>query len=311
LAFVPYQAGAREATGTFLQLNPVLAEKSVAAWRSDLVQMRAAGLRTLIIQWSAAGKVSYFKNDLPFEDKFATIERIFEAIGDDPVEVYLGLEHDPNYWMEITAREQTLKDYFLVRVARNLRIQLAMLNAFSARRNWRGYYIPDEIDDKSWRVTGRRKLMRDYLARMTRELRKSDASREVCVSSFFRGRTAPDVYARLLSDLTEETGLDHVLVQDGAGEGDPPLRYVPVYFQALREGWRQGRPDLWCVVEAFQRVDGGKGFKAVPAAPERLREQVTQGRLYFTNLVLFTFSDYADPDLGAEGEAAYKVIQAL
>ncbi len=296
--------------GTFVQLNRKVSEKTVEAWRSDLAQMRQAGLRTLIVQWSAEEKTSYFNNDLPFDEKFDTLERIFEAIGDDAVDVYLGLEHDPDYWTEITARERTLRDYFLVRIARNLKLQQALLSAFSQRKNWRGYYIPEEIDDKSWRSARRSQLMGDYLKRLTWQIKKADSGREVCVSTFFRGRTAPDVYARNLVEMTRDTGLDHVLVQDGAGEGDPPLKYVPKYYQALQEAWGKGTPDLWCVVEAFRRVDGGKGFKAVPAAPARLQEQLKSGRLAFTNLVLFTFFDYADPDLGKTAGEAFRALKA-
>lgn len=297
-------------SGTFVQLNREVSGKTVEEWRNDLVQMRQAGLRTLIVQWSAEEKTSYFKNDMPFDEKFDTLERIFEAIGDDPVDVYLGLEHDPNFWTEITARERTLRDYFLVRISRNLKLQQGLLKAFGQRKNWRGYYIPEELDDKTWRSAHRGRLMGDYLKRLTWQLKKADSGREVCVSTFFRGRTAPDVYARNLVEMTRDTGVDHVLVQDGAGEGDPPLKYVPKYYQALQEGWGKGTPDLWCVIEVFQRIDGGKSFKAVPAPVTRLQEQLKYGRLSFTNLVLFTFFDYADPDLGKTAGEAFSALKA-
>jgi len=64
------------------------------------------------------------------------------------------------------------------------------------------------------------------------------------------------------------------------------------------------------VVEAFRRVDGGKGFQAVPAAPARLQEQLKYAHPAFTNLVLFTFFDYADPDLGKTAGEAFSALKA-
>lgn len=295
-------------SGTFIQFNREVAARSVEQWRSDLAQMRRAGINTIVVQWVVDDSVAYFKSGIPRQEQMDGVERLFEAIGDDAVTVYLGLEHDPGYWTRITAREVALRDYFMIRISRNARVQQALLDAFGKRPQWRGYYIPDEIDDKTWRLPPQRDLMSRYVRRMTAVLKAADPQREVCISAFVRGRSAPALYARLMKDLVGASGVDHLLVQDGAGEADPPLRYLPVYYEALKAAWAGPGPDLWCVVEAFRRIDGGESFKAEPAAPERVKDQLAAARVLGGKVLLFTFGDYADPDGGAKSAALYKAL---
>ncbi len=304
----PLMAG--EPLGTFIQFSRASADKSVEQWRADLEQMSKAGIRRIIVQWVAEDPVAYFKSDLfPYAEPYAVLERMFEAMKGMSFEVYLGLVHDPGYWTAISGRDITVRDYFLLRTARNLKVQAALLDTFGSQDSWKGYYIPDEIDDKSWRGDGRGGLVREYLRAMTAGLRKADPRRKVAVSAFFRARTAPDVHARTLRGLVADTGVDQVLVQDGCGESDPPFRYLGDYYAALQEGWKGAAPQLECVVEAFRRVPTTNGvFAAEPVPASDLRSQIQLANRHFSGVLLFSFLDYTDPDLGTRGAEAYKVL---
>lgn len=297
--------------GTFVQLNRGSAEATVEQWRRDFEQMTKAGITRVVVQWTADDTIAYFGNDLLFEEKFPVLERMFSGMEGLALEVYLGLRHDPNYWTAITGREATLRDYFLIRQARNLRLQEALLKAFGGQVAWKGYYIPDEIDDKSWRGDGRGTFMRDYLKGLAGGLKKADEGRKVAVSAFFRGRTAPDVYARTLKGMVADSGVDAVMLQDGCGESDPPFRYLPDYYKAVKEGWGGALPSVECVVEAFRRVATTNGvFAAEPAGGDLLRAQLQLAREHFDRVLVFSFLDYTDPDLGPHGEAAYRALSA-
>ncbi len=305
-------AMAAGSTGTFIQLNRGVAEKTVEQWRQDFEQMTKAGITRVVVQWVADDKVSYFAQGADAGESYPVLERMFAGMGGTGMEVYLGLRHDPGYWTEITGREVTLRDYFLIRQRHNLGVQKALVKAFGGQAAWKGYYLPDEIDDKSWRADGRGKLMRTYLHDMARAVKREDASRPVAVSAFFRGRTSPDVYARTLRGLVVETGVDEVLIQDGCGESDPPFRYLPDYYKAIRTEWTNTQsPSVGCVVEAFRRVATTNGvFAAEPAAGGQLQAQLKLAREHFDRVLLFSFLDYADPDLGPGGAAAYQAISA-
>ncbi len=301
---------AAEPLGTFIQLNQASGDRTVEQWRGDFEQMAKAGIGRVIVQWAADDSLAYFETGLPYAAKLPVLERMFAGMEGMTFEVYLGLTHDANYWTVVTGREKTVRDYFLLRLARNLKLQAGLLEAFGARPSWKGYYIPDEIDDKTWRGDGHGRLIRQYLRDMATGLKKADPGRKVAVSAFFRARTAPDVYARTLRGLVADSGVDQVLVQDGCGEADPPFRYLGDYYMALKEGWGEQGPRLECVVEAFRRVATTNGvFQAEPADEESLRAQFKLAREHFDRVTVFSFLDYADPDLGPGGAAAYKILQ--
>ena len=296
-------------SGAFLQLNRQAAGQTAEQWKTLLTRMRAIGIDTLIVQWTAEAPVLYFKDqDLDFKEQFDTIERLMEAERGLRFSIFLGLQNDPAFWKEITARDKALRDYFLERQAQNERIQAALLKTFGQRDDWVGYYIPDEIDDLSWRDAGRRQLLKDYLHATVRSLRKHDTHRTIAISAFFRARTAPTAVAETWNALTADTGLDYLLLQDGAGNNDPEDDVLPLYYQALLNLRREHAPELWAVLEAFRRTSGNaEPFAAQPAPPDDFGRQI-RAAAGFKRRVLFTFPDYVDPERGAAARALYQSL---
>jgi len=181
--------------GSFIQLTRASAGKTEADWNSDMLQMQKVGIHSLIVQWCAEPGIIYMEGDeLPYPERFGTIERILSAAETSKMKVHLGLFHDPNYWTAITARESVLRDYFLVRVSQNEKVQRALLDRFRDHPAWVGCYIPDEIDDLTWRNPKHAVLFEAYLRIMCNRLRTNDPARKVSISAFFRSRTAPDVF---------------------------------------------------------------------------------------------------------------------
>ncbi len=248
---------------------------------------------------------------------YPVLERILDAAEAENMSVVLGLQHHPEYWDQIKGREKVIRDFFRVRRARNERLQHALLQAFGNREAWTGYYIPDEIDDLTWRTPEMRELIHTYLRAMTGLLRENDPDRFIAVSAFFRGRTAPDRVAEDLLDIMAGTDIDILLVQDGIGVGDPPLPYVPTYYEALTRTWtsesageRGPLPALWCVIEAFKQIsEPDEPFSAEPPAPDRLQEQIEAARPYFERLILFTFDDYLHPERGDEARKGFQALR--
>ena len=296
---------------TFVQLNRGVAERTVDEWKEDMVQMKGIGIDTVILQWSAETDVAYMiSKDLPQKEQYSTVGRIFKAAADQKMKVYLGLHHDPHYWTQITARKRVLRDYFLVRVVQNELLQKALLKEFGGFPEWVGYYIPDELDDLTWRQPGQAELMANYIKLMCKKLRANDAGRKISVSAFFRGRTAPDIFMANMQSIVAKNTVDNLLLQDGAGLRDPSLKYTPIYYAAFKERWPEENAELSCVVELFrQKSKEGEPFSAVPASAKRVRTQLKSATKYFDDIVLFTFSDYADPDLGGAAKKLYKELQ--
>ena len=296
-------------SGTFIQLNRANASWPVERWKNLFKNMQNIKIDTVIIQWSAEEPVLYFKDkDLPFNEQYDALERLMEAAQGFDLSIFLGLQNDPAYWNEITGRDKVLRDYFLVRRAKNEHLQASLLNKFGNRANWAGYYIPDEIDDLSWRENKRRDILKNYLKQTIESIRNKDTKRPIAISAFFRTRTAPSVFTNMLFNLTDNIGLDYLLLQDGAGNNDPPLDVTPMYYRALSAKGQERAPEIWIVLEAFRQTSGQiKEFSAEPArADDFLRQiQVTDG---FKRRILFAFPDYVDPDLGPAAQALYKIL---
>ncbi len=308
LARPGWAADGRGVSSAFIQPSRADAGRTAEQWREMLGRMRAAGIDTLILQWTAEAPVLYFKDkDLDFAEQFDTLERLLEAARGGGFSIFLGLQHDPAFWNEITARDKALRDYFLVRRAQHERLQAALLKAFGQREDWAGYYLPDEIDDLSWRDPDRRRRLKDYLGATVRSLREHDARRAVAISAFFRARTAPGIVAENLANAVSGAGFDYLLLQDGAGLDDPPEDVLPLYYTALLKE-RAHLPELWVVLEAFRQTSGpGKPFAARPAPAEGFARQL-KSAAGFKRQVVFTFPDYADPERGPEAKALFRLL---
>jgi hypothetical protein len=251
--------------GSFIQLHRGKTDRPTDAWRADFRHLKSLGGQMIIVQWTAEEPVLYFapglhpatragqsSSDMPVRRQgpsgrrlhgmteiYPVLERIFDAAEAEGLSVVLGLQHHPDYWEQIKGREKVIRDFLRVRTARNAHLQHALLDAFGTRKAWTGYYIPDEIDDLTWRTPEMRALIRTYLRQMASVLKENDPGRFVSVSTFFRGRTGPDLVVENLVDIMAGTGIDVLLVQDGVGVGDPPLAYIPLYYDAFTRLWTQ------------------------------------------------------------------------
>ncbi len=312
VAWLPLGACVADAVrGSFIQLNRGHGSMSVGEWSADILQMQSAGINTLVVQWSAENDVAYFRADgLPYGEQYDVLERFFAAVRGTGVQVFLGLRHENHYWAQIQGRDLVVRDYMRLRVSQNEALQRALLQRFGNEPAWVGYYIPDEIDDLTWRETSRRLYLQQYLSMMGRLIRTHDATRQIGISAFFRVRSAPSVFADMLSACVSGSAIDCVMMQDGAGENDPPAESLSLYLDALSAARAEGRlPKLWYVIEAFRRTSSpAEPFAAAPAPPEQFSRQLRLASKGFEGIVLFTFPDYADPDRGADARLLYKTL---
>ena len=292
--------------GTFIQLNRELAERDGSWWDGLFERISAAGFEEVIVQYLADGIGEESEDYLP------ALEKIFPAAEARGLELVLGLEHDPGWWVEITAPEKVLRDYLLLRAARHLRLQERLLELYGDREAWTGSYIPDEIDDLSWRDPGRRSLLRDYLDLLAGRLREADPGRPVSVSAFFRGRTEPEIFARTLYELAGES-CDLILAQDGQGGGDPEPAVLPLYYRALADNLpERSRARPAAVVEVFEETTvPGEEFSARPADPAAAAERLETASNYFSEIYIFSFAAYADPERGGEAAVLYDFLREL
>ena len=150
--------------------------------------------------------------------------------------------------------------------------------------------------------------LRRYLQTFAERLRSRDSTRHIAVSAFFRTRTSPLTVARTFGDLVAGTGVDHLLLQDGAGEENPPAKLRSLYATTISGAWTNATPDLWSVVEVFRRTDAGTNnavFAADSASPADVSEQIRVATASFTQTVFFAYHPYMDPKGNGKASILY------
>ncbi len=272
--------GAPRVGGTFLQFWNFHKDWDGARWQTLFGYLAELGVREVVIQWSRYDGIDYS----------GLTGWVLELAGRAGMGVWVGLAHESSWWR---ALEEGAPDARLRRTAEaHLELAAELKSVVRGQRAFRGWYLPEEIDDVHWQGAAAGGL-HEHVKGMRRRLRP------LAMSGFSNGRTAPAELGRFWRQVSGG-GLDRVLFQDGIGAGKLTLENWPGYLQALGRGL--GRR-LTVVVECFEAAPGGAGFQAGPAGLERIRRQVELAGRYSKNEpVVFSLPEYATP-LGGEAAA--------
>lgn len=280
--------------GIFLQPGAANLARDEGYWLDLFQKLRKEHMDTLFLQWSAEPGQVFADLELENHEKQPFLEKIFQAAREAGLKVFLGLYQEPTYWRQIPAPLDVLENFFYLRAAANERLLEQVHKKFGQEPSLAGYYIPDEIDDWNWRTADRIGLYNGYLKLMVERIRKVDPQRPVAVSSFFRSRTVPRIYAENVFSILKDTGINWLLVQDGAGENNPAEPYRSLYLEKIKESKPQGI-ELAGIVELFSRTSReGEPFAAVAAPRERIGRQIAEARRYFEHLLAFSL-EYLEP----------------
>ena len=164
------------------------------------------------------------------------------------------------------------------------------MNATTAGAPFAGWYIPDEIDDRTWLDPEKRAILKQYLAETVALLKARRPGSSVAISGFSNSFADPDLLASFWVDVIRASGIDLLLFQDGFGEGKVALENVGLYYGALDRAVRSVGAQLGAVVELFSLTSDGH---RLPAGTSRIREQIAiANRLTSFPVVAFSIPDY-------------------
>lgn len=289
------------ADGTFLQPTTDQLEWDGSRWERLLDRLQAAGIGTVVMQWTEHGVVS-FAGDRDGRPPLAA--ELLERADDRGMEVWLGLHEDGDWWSRVEASRDSLAPYLRERRRRSLSLARRLLPMAADHDSFRGWYLPEEVDDRNWRREDRARLLRRHLDALADSLHAVTPDRPVAVSGFTTGDPTPEEVRRFWSGLLEQADVDAVFFQDGVGTGALTLERLPPYLEAVRGAADARDRELRVVVELFDsRGEGG----ARPADLERVVEQMRLARGASTGPVLaFSLPDYMVPEAGDDAERLYR-----
>lgn len=268
-------------TGTFLQLNQGHLSWPDSKWEMLFDCFAQLRLKRLVIQW-AQDEETLFLDLLPM---------IFDRAGKAEMRVHLGLLNARSFWsMNDESAERILSSIYEQTVP--LIRQLAPL---ARRKEFSGWYIPQEFDDVRWSRKNMRRNGGDFIRATAKALRKVAPRSHVSLSAFANGHLPPEELAHLWHDVFRFAKVDELLFQDGIGVHKLTLDRLPAYEKALRK--RLGAR-FTPVIEIFEQT-GDDPFAAIPASAERVRRQLAIA----SAAIAFSIPEYMTP-LGGEAAAA-------
>ncbi len=275
--------------GTFLQLTEVQIARPAAEWRQLFDELRTIGINTLFLQWTVLDRKPLFQTARNETRANTPLGSILDLAAQSGIRVWFGLALDSSYWEEIKQPADLLRPYFRRRL-QDLAGFLDDLNAATAGAPFAGWYIPDEIDDRTWLDSGKRAVLKKYLTETVALLRARRPGSKVAISGFSNSFADPDLLASFWADVIRASGIDLLLFQDGVGEGKVALDNIGLYYEALDRAVRSAGAQLGAVVELFTLMPDGR---RLPAMAGRIRAQMAAAnRLTSFPAVAFSIPDY-------------------
>ena len=289
MANPPAGAACQGLKGTFLQLTEAQIARPTAEWRQLFDELRTIGINTLFLQWTVLDRKPLFRTAQHESAANTPLASILDLAAQSGIRVWFGLALDSSYWEEIKQTPELLRPYFHRRL-QDLAGFLDGLNATTAGAPFAGWYIPDEIDDRTWLDPSKRAVLKRYLAETVALLKARRPGSKVAISGFSNSFADPDLLASFWADVIRASGIDLLLFQDGVGEGKVALENIGLYYGALDRAVRSVGAQLGAVVELFSLMPDGR---RLPAVAGRIREQIAAAnRLTSFPTIAFSIPDY-------------------
>ncbi len=292
--------------GTFLQLTAAHGDWQPGDWARLFGYFKELHLSQLVIQWTVYDDLAFFPASDFRQAANPPLPIILQQADAAGLHVLVGLAHDPGYWEKIR-RDPALVEVYLRRARlRDEAIAGQLAPQLQNHPSFRGWYIPEEVDDVNWQEDPAREVLFAYLRDLSNFLHKLTPGTRVAISGFANGRTDPRTFGRFWQTLLEATAIDAVFFQDGIGAGKLLPEELPPYLGALRQAAQSQSRELQVVVELFQQVNAHP-FRARPASWDRVARQLEiAGRSTSGGLLGFSVPEYLTPLGGPEAERLFK-----
>jgi hypothetical protein len=295
-------------TGAFIQLASSSAGKGSPWWNDQLAAMRAIGFDTLIVQYVAHDRRSYYPSRIegiqPSEED--TIQFILDAASEAEVKVFLGLPLDGSFWtgkFDVSAR---------------LRCNQATLRELHQRYGVHpalgGWYLPEELSDLTAKRAHVDELL-DYLGELTSQAH-SLSKLPVMISPYFGQKPDAEAYAVWWDQVAlPALGVDIVALQDGVGTRRTTIAQSRPPFAALAPVMKRHGVAFWANNESFYQTAGWpvdedeSGFRAEPTDFDRFLRQVRSTAPFVEKIITFEFTTYMNPATPGGSRQLYRAYK--
>jgi hypothetical protein len=238
-----------------------------------------------------------------YDREFDRLGRILDQADAVGLRYRIGLLHDQGWWDKVKNEPELVAVYLRRLLLEQRRVIGPLVKEAGNRSGCTGFYIPQELDDRTWLAEDMRRLIIDYLGGVAAALRSDGPGFSVAVSGFSNGHSDPGGYSLLVGSIVKGAGLDRFYFQDGVGSGKLDLEESLLYLRAAHQGTMAAGAVLDVVVEVFEAATQGNGFSAVPAGMERIAAQLNNASTAAgAGITAFSVPDYMSPGAGPGAE---------
>ncbi|MFL6416256.1 MAG: DUF4434 domain-containing protein [Bryobacteraceae bacterium] len=297
--------------GTFLQLLSEHNQWPQSRWSELFGYFQQLGLRFLILQWSVIDDTAFYPSDRFKSATTSTIEAVLKEADDHGISVRLGLIQDSDYWTRIAGDTVSVKTYLDSVRVRSLTAAQELAKLMTGHKSLAGWYIPQEVDDVTWRDRQTREALTEGVSSIVVGLRKLTPKLTISISAFAQGQASPKGFEEFWSNFFASTKLDCVLFQDGVGVNKLQISEVPLYMSALKQAATKAGRRADVVVELLEQTSGPpideKAFHAKPATMERIERQLKSIEQFGPEEVIgFSVPEYMTPLGGPQAAELYE-----
>lgn len=287
-------------TGTFVQPLGSHDQWSQEQWEQLFTALAAIGVRELVVQWSVSDQTPFYESAHFKAGHQTVLPRIMTAAEAHGFHVLIGLVHDNAYWRKIDRDPKLVRVYFKRLLHDSLIAAREITKNFGNSPAFAGFYIPQEIDDRTWLFPERSAVLVGFLADVRAGLREIAPQAPVAISGFSNAFADPELLQRSWQTILETSGIDRVLFQDGIGVGKLDLNDADVFLTAVATAARAAGKTFTPIVETFTQVDGPplnqKPFRAEPAPLDRIiRQLALVDRMPHAGIMAFSLPEYCSP----------------
>ncbi|MFH0925770.1 MAG: DUF4434 domain-containing protein [bacterium] len=307
---VPSEIATPCINGTFIQLSSAQGEWLPSKWENLFYYFRQVNLSQLVIQWTIYDEISFYPSENHQNVQYPPLEIILQLADNAGMQVYIGLVHDSLYWNKID-QESTLVRRYLDQLLSLSVLVASELNPLVERHpSFKGWYIPQEIDDINWLTGEAKETLFNYLGNLRGYLHHLSSGKSVMLSGFSNATINPQTLEIFWSELLKKTAIDIILFQDGIGTNKLQVEELPVYLTAIHNAVKTNLSELHIVVEIFTQTAGSpidnREFQAIPAPLGRIKQQIIIASSFSSTIIAFSIPEYMSPQGGRLARQLYK-----
>jgi len=309
---VPLAYGAQPPRLTITFLQPLFGheERSAEEWTALFNDLKSMGIEECVLQWTLFDDRPFYDSKAFAEKPAPVLEKLLSAADGAGIKATLGLVHDSEYWEKIDRDPKLVRVYLRRLYLDSMKLAGELAKIAQKHKSVSGWYIPQEIDDKSWLAPEAKKALVEYLSDMTKGLKKIAPEFPVSVSGFSNAFADPATCGAFFGELASEGGVDRIMFQDGVGVGKLEISYVGIYLDAVAKGVKGAGGAFIPVVETFVQTGGEPindgEFTAEPAPLDRIRVQMAlAAKTNPPGIAAFSVPEYMTPFGGPKAAALY------